>query len=648
MIASCAHANRFRPDMRWVLVLACLMIRPFEVAFSSEALSISSIYSAIALSDEFIAKRNYTSLERQAGKWAGSAETKPLSIYASIRIRVATSKVQDARSLLVSEFGGVSQQSSLSFPAKVVFAESLRSIRDYKWAQDYVNDLINKTSDIARARATELLADILIDQGKWEDALSQLDGAERLAISCSGGDDERACADSIRQKKQKTSTNLDLIRHGHGFVLYVTGNKHRLNNQWGEAVTIYTNLITLHEKNRKNQPVTTTDPIDPRLASAPIPGIYAAAGHLYRAQCLIALANYKGAKQDIDWLLSKRTPYLGEAQRLLGDIALEDEGDVKDAAKSYTNAIATLSSLSNSAAEQDEDYAIPSTSLARVRVASQLRTTDSFGNIKWATTEPDKVYTASSCPWYADSERMIAHVRRSICRFIANDTTGAVSDLSIISEVDREDSILTSQRAPSNYLRLSTGYQNGRLFATAPELALFRDKLKIRICLAEVAFETERWDEAITRYKSIYAADKEKSFLTLAQRAYIEYALACALTYNGQSSKIGDIGKGFEGPRPAYANTYTYWRAIAYLANKDRANEAALLGIAAEKCPDVSLRIDYQLKLALLLVSMGNLKDATTWTNAAIGLLSKDDVRTASAKDILRIISKRSSIKQEQ
>ncbi len=623
--------------MRILTLLICALLAQVGVGGES---SIASIYNVTAQIDTLIRLGDAKGCDRFIAKLASEPETKALAVLATAKRQVAAGKVAEARSMMLAYFGAGKQLDGQSYVIQLLNIECLRIVQEYRSAHECAERLCQTSQGTQRARAAECNADTFADQGKCSEALEWLTNAEKAVNAYNPSDEDKTCANSIRGKISRIRQAIDLLLHGPGFILYRDANRQRLASAWKEAIASYSALVALHTKNYGKPYPVLTGPEDPRVNEAPVPNIYAAAARLYRAQCLIVQGDSKGAKADLDYIVASdpANPYRGEAMRMLGDLAMEETADLKTAIILYSEAIAIMGAAKLSGSISF-DYAIPDASIAKTRVTDNVRSVDAFGNVQWSQPNPEKVYTASTCSWYADSERMQAQLRRSLCRFLGGDTNGAVGDLAIILEVDDEDRRLTAQRAPSNYLRLSTGFQAGRMYATPAELALFSAPLRVRLGLAELAFETERWDEATVRYKRML--NNQRAPLNVPQKAYIEYAIACAMTFAGHETEIGDLMRGFEGVKPAYGNTVTYWRALAYLANRDPKDQEKWLTIAAQDCPDVSLRLDYQLKLAMLLTTMGRYAEGAAYAEAIIKQARAEDAHVTSGKNLLLLIQRR-------
>ncbi|MBA3709995.1 MAG: hypothetical protein H0W83_14385 [Planctomycetes bacterium] len=333
-------------------------------------------------------------------------------------------------------------------------------------------------------------------------------------------------------------------------------------------------------------------------------------------------------------------PYRGEAFRLLGDVALEDRGDITTAKSCYTQAITVLAQANVHARVMDR-FQVPDVSRERTKPPQAMREHDGWGNLVWFQPEPGQVINADTCDWYADYQTLLAQTKRSMCFFLAGKTEAAIKDLDAMLRLDPDDKELTDRNMPSNYLRLRDDYRSGRLYATANELAHFTSRALVKVVEAEVFFETEQWDLAVAAYNRI-AADERLS-LSVGARAYLDYARGCALDFAGKTTEAMPFTAGFSGAKSEFSGTSTYWRALFLIGNLDKKQEVDLLTHGACNCPDPSLRLDFLLRLGQLAFCHDQDAEATRYFTALRSAAKLDEYRGIAAGKYLDLIRSRSS-----
>lgn len=449
-----------------------------------------------------------------------------------VRLLMLDGKADKAKAGLSSVLpkGGVD---ALAVDERLAYADTLRVIGASADAMAIANRIGEAESGTARVRAAELMGDISADHQRWPEAIDWLKSAianldAMASSSSSSGDVDKAYRAKLAAKLAKLRDAMDLATHGLGFMLYQTANAQRFGRRFGEALATYDRLLELHAKNKGKPVIPVSGMDDPRVNDLPIHDLYAAASKVYRAYALIGLTQYKEATQSLMPVAQDaRHPYRGEAMRLLGDIALEDSGDVVAAEASYTAAMKALADDGEMARSMDR-FHVPGVSVERTKPPEEMRSVRGWGNLVWFKPEPDQVINAETCTWYVGFQTMQAQVKRSFCRFMRRDLTGAQEDIEAIKQYDQADAAMTASGSPSNYLRLRDGYRSGGLYATDAEMQGMSPKIRPFLMLADLSIEVEEYTEASLLHDRIQKrfgdrlSDNEKAYIrstTMAMRA---------------------------------------------------------------------------------------------------------------------------------
>lgn len=488
-------------------------------------------------------------------------EDRDLAIFLAGKIMVAKGSPKDAASTVRAYF--TEKRLSDSSPVvKVEFAKWLIADNNATDAIILCNE-VGKNSDnqLLQANVAEALALAHIHENRYDEAKKWMQKAIEYAISDQGDykTNEPYIA-KLRGDVGALKDQEDLAVHGYGFYLYRMGNEKRQNSEYAKALVYYDALIGLNKTKESNKALIPSG-MDLASIDKTVCQIYVAAARLYRAECLIKSGKVDEASQSIDDALQERaTPFRGELLRLQADIALKSRGDIKLAAKTYSESIEWLTNIPVSL----EIYAVPDKSKIRTAPADKMRFTEGWGNIEWFRPEPQQVYNADTCKWYVGFQLMQAKISRSLCYFLSGDKVRSVTDLSVISEYDEIDDGNTKNGQISNYLRLKDGYECGRLYATQEELTQFKGVDLARVACAEILIETEQWKRAGIEYDQLLQG-KGHSW-TADQLAYLIFARASIMTYSGDTAGATKLLSDFE---LKYATTKTAPRVLLLLSSME-------------------------------------------------------------------------------
>ena len=518
------------------------------------------------------------------------------------------------------------------------YADTLRIRNRLDESAEIANRIGNEQNGLIKVKAGEILSDIFTCRKDWEKSLQWIDFSIKSLEGFKYTDEDKSYLTSLNIKKNKIEQIIELLTHGLGFKLYRSGNEQRFGKRYADAILTYSKIVDLHEKNKGKEIPDISSIDDPKIEEFPIPDIYAAAAQIYRGECYLLMGKYNEARKSL--IESEKDildPYHGEALRLLGDITLDDSGNVEIAMGYYTNAIQSLKEGEKNA-RTFERYNVPIASIEKTKPPAEMRKYSGWGNLEWSKIEADQVINADTCSWYTDYQIMQAQIKRSICYFIAGKKDQAIEDLNIISTVDKHDKDLTDRNLPSNFLRLRDGYKSGRLYASKSELAEFSGRDLVRLIEAEVMFETEQWDAAINQYSKIASSSNS---LSKGQRAYLDYARACALVFWGRPKDAGQFTQGFTGSKPLYYETASYWRSLFLLGNINSKEEITILSNGASNCPDPSLKIDFMMRIGQLHFTGERNNEAMQVFNKIVSITSDSDFRKRAATQYISLIEDR-------
>lgn len=539
---------------------------------------------------DFLAAGKSEDVKKIVDSLNGQQEGKPYAALLKARVYYAAGKVEMALAILREHFSTEEKIQMKSVDLQLSYGDTLRTMRLFDEAALVANRIGILDKGIGRVRAGELLSDVFADRRRWQDSLGWITNSINTLEVVKYSEDERAYLSKLRAKRLKIEQVLELLRHGLGFRLYRIGNEQRFSRQNTAAVATYDKLLVLYVKN-KNKPIPEISGIDdPRVDDWPISDIYAAAASVYRASSLLNLQKFPEATQAlVEIIRDANHPYRPEAMRLLGDVILDDKGDVAAAERQFSAAIVALDGANLRARSLDK-YRVPEASKEITKAPAEMKTVEGWGNIEWFRPDPRQIINAETCEWYTKYQCMQAKIQRSMCYFLMGKITKAIDDLDAITEFDTRDRALTIRGMPSNYLRLRDGFRSGKLYATQAELAEFKGKSLISVVRAEILFETEQWDAAVVAYDRL--ANDDRVGLSQAAMAYLDYARGCALVFSGNTREATRFISGFSGDKPKYKNTVTYWRSLFLLANLSVKDELAYLTQGAKNCPDFDFAND--------------------------------------------------------
>ncbi len=192
----------------------------------------------------------------------------------------------------------------------------------------------------------------------------------------------------------------------------------------------------------------------------------------------------------------------------------------------------------------------------RIRAASAPPPTaiqqDDFGNQRWAALPPGTLINHRTCPWYVEYLTMRAAAGAGVCAFSVGDFAAASAYVDRLAKADPFEALrLAGKLQVSNTSRLRDGFATGRLFATAPELALFGGQERSQLLSAEVAYECEEWQRALNLYRVVGAGLGDRS--RPGQECYLQFMVAnCLLALHPEQldepkSILGRCSKEFTG-----------------------------------------------------------------------------------------------------
>lgn len=236
-------------------------------------------------------------------------------------------------------------------------------------------------------------------------------------------------------------------------------------------------------------------------------GIYAEAAALYAAVCLAHLGDTRGAIQELNAFF-RRNPvglYRGEALKIIGDLALFVQGDVRNAQEAYGRAAAWAQAV----AEQTrvlETYAVPEKSRDISRPPQAVRRLDGDGILRTEAVPTHTLVNRVTAPWYLDSLRAEVEWKLVFLAYLRKDTAAARRHMDLALA---HDAVLRRQ-AEGGYFnafkRIRDSLESGRpLVAEPEELGGLREREALVMQWADMQFMLERFDTARELYRRIRA-----------------------------------------------------------------------------------------------------------------------------------------------
>ncbi len=216
--------------------------------------------------------------------------------------------------------------------------------------------------------------------------------------------------------------------------------------------------------------------------------------------------------------------YRGEVLLALGDDAWDRQADPAMAMRWYTKARTWFAGIVAHDAAIDAFQFDPRVAKVAAPPADR-RQTDDWGNATWAAVEPGMLVNHRTCGWYVSYHLGVCAGKISLCAFAVGDAAAAQDALAALLD---QDAVVKAQHAagmPNTFDRLSAGIAQGRMFATAEELAAFTGVDHLALIAAEYHFQTEDYAGARVRYDSLMQTAGER--LKPAARTYLRYMQGC-------------------------------------------------------------------------------------------------------------------------
>ncbi|MDA3962694.1 MAG: hypothetical protein PF961_18060 [Planctomycetota bacterium] len=465
----------------------------------------------------------------------------------------------------------IGDTASLPVALRLELARCQAAVGDVAGALARFDAIGSAAGGLVQVRAAAGTAGVYREQRRYQDALRWIDFALRCLDHHDRYHESTGLRDELRRERDELRRLRDLLEHGPGFVRYRAARVAWLEGRHAEALERWDGLLAAALENAGNEDLRARFLADPQadealLEQLPIPKVYQEAARCYRLHALVALGQQREALGDLRRFVAADPGglYRCEARRLHGDIVFEHQADARAAAQLYDQALEAIATARATDAAL-ERFAVPEGSRSQTAPPARMRAVEGWGNLRWSKGDPAAVINRQTSPWYLDREELLVVTRRALCRFVLGDREGAVADLDRMLALDPADRALTERNLPSNYLRLRDGFRLGKLFATQEELALFAGPALIALVHAELAFETERWPEAVDAYRRVQ--ERFGSRLSEDARAYLAFARACALLHQGRRDEARPLLQNFDGPKARWADTPTWPRGMIVLGD---------------------------------------------------------------------------------
>lgn len=537
----------------------------------------------------------------------------------------------------------------VSADIRIAWAETLRQLGRLDEAVLIVTAIGAEERGVRRARAAEVLARIMLDQGRMENALATIEiglGHARPPDKAGGsaGDDDLAAPERRRLSalKDNTLALMDLVKHGLGFKLYREANDLRLKRDFQGALKAWDRLLETASRNAGKPVVQPKSLDDPIIQDLPVVPVYAAAASYYRALALFHLMRWdEAAKASQQILADPANPWMAEALVLMGDIAYEGAQDPKSALAHYVAAAkATRDEAQINRARAA--YPVPDVSLTRVKPAADMREKDALGNLAiWSIDKPEQVVNSQTASYYAKRVMINAFLGQIACHVALGDLDRAAGVLELYKVIDPEPQGDPESGLPTSYKRMRDGIRLGHFGAREQEMELFSGALRTRLLRAEILTEASRFHDAWACYDRINIDKRHK--LSSRQQAYVDYARAICATYLEDEGAVKSLMAGFLGDKPKHRATYTYWRALFLIADRWPKDAVELYTRGANECDDKSLRIHFMMALGQIAFGSSDFATASKWFGSVIKAGDNEDYRVKAAKQALDHIARETS-----
>ncbi len=466
----------------------------------------------------------------------------------------------------------------------------------------------------ASAEAAQLLSLAHVAHREWTEVLRQADAALRLydAFDYSRIGGERR--ERLERHRQEVYRSRDLNLHGIGYVLLCDANRLRLAGELESARSLYQNLITQATRNAGREFIPILELEDPALADQPIAPVFSDAASVFRLACTLGdRRSIKSAEDAVRVVANGPGPLAPVAALALAEHSFNSGCDASECIRLFDAALA----LAEKSVDVSPAFALPEITFRAVKVEGPMRPVSSWAQADWFKEEAERLYAPAYCVWFSEYLNIRGHQGRAVACFVTGDIKAALADVQSTAQMDPADYKLYQDGMPSNYGRLKDGFQRGRFYATREELSQFKGIALRRLLLTEIYMETERWSDAVRGYDALRA--DPSSGLTQGARAYLDYAKASALIFQGKTKPASESLSGFEGAQALYRNTPSYWRAIfARVSILPPESAPAALAAALEQDPPKDVHLDLLMNLGQTTFGLGRNAEASKWLKAVI------------------------------
>ncbi|MBN8523796.1 MAG: hypothetical protein J0M02_00515 [Planctomycetes bacterium] len=229
--------------------------------------------------------------------------------------------------------------------------------------------------------------------------------------------------------------------------------------------------------------------------------------------------------------------YRGEVLAYMGDCVAECEVKPGDALAYYQRAMSWCDTISTTELHLDQFSLEPR--CARVAAPPPaMRSTDAWGNTSWTKPQAGAVVNHRDTSWYTTYWRTQIALRMVACHIATGHVDEALALLPLINQLDPHQQVLAQRGWPTIERRLRDDVREGRFFATTAEMAVFPKTAMPKLVMAELAYETERYDRARDLY--VQLRDDFDGSLNPSALAYLDYhrAIELAATRRRDSLQI--------------------------------------------------------------------------------------------------------------
>jgi len=476
--------------------------------------------------------------------------------------------------------------------------------------------------------------------GRYDDALDAFAFAHHTLRGMHPSDTPphlKPLADGLSEDRNRVAYLRDVTRYGLEYLLYRRAQEHRLAGRYEKAAAGYRQVIDTAQDTMTRllvEKLSTapgfTAPDDDNAAKVD-ESPYTAASRLYEALCLIELGKAREAVQRLEAFADEdpatklpSTPALstakggitpevnpevnpeatpeaapainteaaaptppllfrGQALLELGRIALEHELDL-DRAEGY---FARLDHWIVKARADNEAWAFNDL-LPGVKKAAKARTDgpdqeyrkpDFWGNVKKAPIDPGMLVNRKTTPWYLDDLEEDTAKFRGFLHFARGDGDKALKQWKRIIALDDEASDGSLASNPNDFTRLKFAAENGYMIAYPQELALYDDRQKVTILMADTAYATRDWQRAEALYQELLGGTH--GHLTPSQKDYVHYAIGLTHLRRGDRNKAmtrwAEVFKTREGTWTEWRAAYAYAAQTQWMSDPEQREQGARL-----------------------------------------------------------------------